>query len=462
MKKVGEIKNKLYVMSRIKDLKNKDGNSLNIIELYKKLINSDKTKYVELFERLNNVHLNEFYPKNVVIDEIKSYAPHLDGDNLTDFEVIMLHSITQLTGSDRIIDFNKFVEYNERNLIEKNDVTTYKSFEELESQVNIVDIKLITKDMEKQVVTLFNDDEWVVIKPLSFEASKKYGSNTKWCTTMVTDPSYFFRYFRNGILIYCVNKKTGYKVAAYKKLSEREISFWNQQDKRIDSFESELTGEIIDILKKEFKNCKNSNYAVADYNEVRNEMKRYNVSYRDNIVEEAPRRGIPIGNAFDGEEDDGGHDAMEQPMEELMGQPDDVERLGEDIEIQPDDQFEEMGREEIMDILAVKSNVQVIDVDEDYLNQEIEIPQRGFGIRHQGNVEVEANHEQFAVTENPVRQKIWFIDTDDDLHQHDGRVEGTADLGGVGVEMAMAGQIREAIRENDGDWPENHGINVVG
>lgn len=426
-------------MSRIKDLKNKECNQLNIIELYQKLINSENTKYVELFDKLNQKQLMDNYPNDLVIKDIKSYIPFLDSEELSTYEVIMLHSITQLCGSNRLVDFNKFIEYNERNLIEKNDISTYKSFEEIENQVNIADIKLFSKELEKQVVTLFNDDEWVVIKPLSFESSKKYGSNTRWCTTMSNDPSYFYKYFRNGILIYCVNKKNGYKVAAYKRLNESDISFWNQEDKRIDSFQTELSGEIIGLLKNEFKNCKKSNYSLCDPNEVKVEMNKNHMSFRDEPVQE--RRRVPINNAFDGEEEQMGE---QEPMEELLEElfvPDEAQEaeenvamdLGEEIELEAGDEFEEMGRDEVLETANVRNPFQVIHVDDDEM---IDVPMNGIAD------EVVDVHIPIRNPENAVARKIRYVETDDDYPRPEGRTE--------------------ADNQEIGEWPEEHGIGVVG
>jgi hypothetical protein len=119
--------------------------------------------------------------------------------------------------------------------------------------------------MQKQVQKLYETDEWLVIKPLSFLASKKYGSSTKWCTTNEDNPEYYLKYSRRGILIYCINKISGDKVAAFKSLDEsyeKETSFWNLVDQRIDSLESGLPNEVMILIKNEFTNTKQSNWDI--------------------------------------------------------------------------------------------------------------------------------------------------------------------------------------------------------
>ena len=84
-------------------------------------------------------------------------------------------------------------------------MSRFKSFEDLERQVSLAELRLIDKDLEKQIIKLYETNEWLVLKPMSFLASKKYGASTKWCTTQENDPDYYLRYSRRGILIYCMN-----------------------------------------------------------------------------------------------------------------------------------------------------------------------------------------------------------------------------------------------------------------
>ena len=91
---------------------------------------------------------------------------------------------------------------------------------------------------------------------MTFLASKKYGANTKWCTTSESNPEYFLKYCERGVLIYCMNKKTGYKVASFYSLksSDPEFSFWNQKDTKIESMDSELSDSMLRIIRDVSKN----------------------------------------------------------------------------------------------------------------------------------------------------------------------------------------------------------------
>ena len=79
--------------------------------------------------------------------------------------------------------------------------------EDVMNQISIAELKLIDKELEKLVLKLHEDEEWLIIKPLTYESSKKYGAGTKWCTAADNEDYQFYNYTNRGILIYTINKK---------------------------------------------------------------------------------------------------------------------------------------------------------------------------------------------------------------------------------------------------------------
>ena len=56
------------------------------------------------------------------------------------------------------------------------------------------------------------------------------------------------------ILVYFINKLTGYKFAGYKSLNgENELSFWNAEDSRVDYLYVEADDYLFPIVRKIFK-----------------------------------------------------------------------------------------------------------------------------------------------------------------------------------------------------------------
>jgi hypothetical protein len=120
------------------------------------------------------------------------------------------------------------------------------------SAVSLSEIKLLEKELENEVIKEFEDEKWLLVRPLSFQSSLRYGSSTKWCTTFKREKDYFFKYFYRGTLVYFINKETGYKVALHGECSHKlvDISFWNQQDNRCDFFEVDIDEYLLPEIRR--------------------------------------------------------------------------------------------------------------------------------------------------------------------------------------------------------------------
>lgn len=237
-------------MSRIDELKKQYKEfALSDLDAMKMVVPNQANKYAEMLAKLTKNHIEDAYfnnreggmnslRKEMLNILVSNYE--MDYAYLETLETPVLLSIylriDAIIGSARAKLFLKFANLNDRGLISNNDVTSYKTFEEVEAAVSLAEMKLIDKELEKQIIKVYEDDEWLLLKPLSLEASMKYGSSTKWCTTMDSG-TYFARYSKWGILIYALNKKTGYKFASFKNLDnnrDSEFSFWNPADAKID------------------------------------------------------------------------------------------------------------------------------------------------------------------------------------------------------------------------------------
>lgn len=68
------------------------------------------------------------------------------------------------------------------------------------------------RDSKKEVNKIFEDDTWLIISPLTKEASIEYGKGTKWCTAAYRENKYFL-YNLYGTLYYVINKQNNEKYA---------------------------------------------------------------------------------------------------------------------------------------------------------------------------------------------------------------------------------------------------------
>lgn len=257
-------------MSRIKNLQTDSENVINMVDVLKLFTVEGKSKYVETLLRIMKKTRNlNMYAEEMRTSWAKEFG--IKSETLNSFNdvqlMFMYRFIESMFNYSDLKSFIKFCEYNERGLIENNDLSRYTNFDEILTATGLAEIRVLEKDLEKQIIKLYNDDEWVVVKPLTYIASRKYGSSTKWCTTQENNPEYFLRYAGKGILIYVMNKKTGLKVAAFKSLNsaDPEMSFWNQVDSRIDSMESALPTFILEIIRNDFQTCTTPNLDFLSY-----------------------------------------------------------------------------------------------------------------------------------------------------------------------------------------------------
>ena len=107
----------------------------------------------------------------------------------------------------------------------------------------------------KHTKEIFRDSKWLIVKPLTLNASIKYGYNTKWCTSSKENPITFYEYSNDGILFYIIERKTNIKWAVHWEINEKgkkcEMSWWNAEDERLDSMLVVIPEYIMSIIKQE-------------------------------------------------------------------------------------------------------------------------------------------------------------------------------------------------------------------
>ena len=105
--------------------------------------------------------------------------------------------------------------------LKNKDIYNYKDIEELQATIQASTGKEFERNIKQnEVKVIVNNDNVLVIEPLTVEASKKYGAGTKWCTAGENNNP-FQKYFDMFTLVYFIDKKTGEKFAiAYGDVSE--------------------------------------------------------------------------------------------------------------------------------------------------------------------------------------------------------------------------------------------------
>jgi hypothetical protein len=216
-------------MSKIDKLKEQHPNlNVSIIDLLAKIDPSNTNKYLQF-----------------LINRLKGEYDYNEGDD------IGLYLITEILGPDKVELLNEFDKHCNANRVKKNDISQYKSWDEMLDSVNDAEEILKQKELEKQVIKLLDTDEYCVVIPLSHEASKIYGSNTKWCTTQ---ESHWLNYIDKYKLIYIIDRINNDKYAvSIKKGDSSRIQGWLSNDKEVSPLTLPISTDIINIIVSEIK-----------------------------------------------------------------------------------------------------------------------------------------------------------------------------------------------------------------
>jgi len=249
-------------MSRIETLKTQFPQlDISLLDVLSYMDGTKSHKYLQMLCKIfsnqhtfNRTTISDYdgYKKDVV-SSLEMYNVKLNENDSINYVVYRL--LENFFRKDEVQIFNRFREYNERGLVEENDITKYSDFSQIRGQVSLCEMKVLNKELESQVHKEFEDDTWVLIRPLSFQASARYGSSTRWCTTYNNEKQYFFKYFYNGSLVYFINKTNGYKAAMHGIPSEKngrlfDISFWNAEDARCDYFDLQFDDYLSSTIKR--------------------------------------------------------------------------------------------------------------------------------------------------------------------------------------------------------------------
>lgn len=172
------------------------------------------------------------------IDEINNY---LCGNNNISVNVIELLA--------------RFVELSDRNLIEEKDIQKYSSLKEINDVIKVGELLEANKSSEFKKQIVFENEYWLMVRPLTYETSVKYGYATRWCTAMRHEKDYFYRYTRDGALFYIINKEENTKFGVQVNIEIKKgisqvysVNIYNEADTNVDSYRAGFPAYIMEIL----------------------------------------------------------------------------------------------------------------------------------------------------------------------------------------------------------------------
>ena len=216
-------------MSRIDKLKEQHPElNVSVIDLLSKVDPTDSYKYTEF-----------------LVKRIKEWF------GLDTIEKTHIALGVELIGTENVEILNEFEIHSKAGRIKKNDIGQHKDFTSLSNSVSEAKEILKQKEAEKQTIKLMDTDEYCIIIPLSYEASKIYGSGTKWCTTQ---ERHWNDYKDKYKLIYIIQKTTNKKFAiSRRKGDDTQIQAWLDNDNEVSPFLLPLPQEVMTIITDEVR-----------------------------------------------------------------------------------------------------------------------------------------------------------------------------------------------------------------
>lgn len=214
-----------------------------LINMASKIFDFDtpEGKYAQWIEK-NLINDVEFYGGDYLsssqIDLITEWYRNLpyferNYNRLTPELVSKIHDKYPLSDIDKAIENPKDIFsytsndlFRIRNFLEKN-----KSKSELE------------KEIKKDAKKIYEDENILVVQPMTLKSSCYYGAETRWCTTS-TSSDEFDRYFKNGNLYYFIKKGVP---------DGKWALFVSNDGSEVEVFDSKNNKETIKTLKSEFR-----------------------------------------------------------------------------------------------------------------------------------------------------------------------------------------------------------------
>ena len=264
---------------------------LNLVDVISKFDPSETNKYTKFLVDKFKSHLESVKYKGtkgklrvVSLNETERlYQRPQTNTQVEDVLVDYLHEVFQAERLDALYKFDYHLKAG-RIPVESRDINNIDSWDEIQMITNVATIKEKEKILEKEVFKIYEDDTWLLIKPLSMEASLAYGSGTKWCTAMRNNKEYFYRYSKNGVLIYVLNKKTGDKWGSFYDKKESILSWWNAPDERIDSLQTGIPFNILDMIRQCCINDESNRWFFSE--EELKKSERFNYEEKAMTIEE--------------------------------------------------------------------------------------------------------------------------------------------------------------------------------
>jgi len=282
--------------------------NLSIANMLAKFDTTKTKKYSQFLVKMLNKKIEDWQA------EIDSFRPVIQSETIhqdpiektvpnDSFENMLSRSFfcEYIFSWNKMQRFVEFTELMEKGVIDEKDISKYNSWDMLEEQLFEAKNRELFKKSKKEIHNIFEDDNYMIFKPLTYASSCSYGYQTKWCTAMINDPGYFYNHSR-GILIYLIDKKENKKFAFYRSfpqpyemMDDHEqyvFKTYNQEDKQIDTIQTGLPMNILQIIMMECDT--NLPTTIANYKLFSEDEKNIMRQHIGGLPDEYPLKGSDL------------------------------------------------------------------------------------------------------------------------------------------------------------------------
>ena len=265
---------------RLRDIKKNNKNyDISLIDLLKLIDPSKNGKFITLLLSELKYSDKTKHRSTRAADELG-----IDSTNLNSTTLDILNLLCgKLGGENLLVDMIKFNELLDKGQVKNNDISKYKTLNDISLELVKVEDALSGKKTNPKQEVLFEDDEYFIIKPLNLDSARKYGRGTKWCTSS-RDANYFYDYSR-GVLIYIIGKGNNPKYGVHFDLENYKLSWWDTIDEQVDGLLVEIPKSIKEFIVEYIIEEKNPNNTYFD-----DETFDHSAEILSGIVEVLPER----------------------------------------------------------------------------------------------------------------------------------------------------------------------------
>ena len=244
---------------RLREIKKNNKNyDISLIDLLKLMDPSKNGKFVPLL-------LSELKHSDKVHHRSTRTADELgiDSVDLSSTTLDILNLLCGRLGGERLmVDLINFNELLDKGQIKNSDINQYKTLNDISLELVKVEEELSGKKTNPKQEIIFEDDNYLIIKPLNLDSARKYGRGTKWCTSS-RDANYFYDYSR-GVLIYIIGKGNNPKYGVHFDLENYKLSWWDTIDEQVDGLLVEIPKSLKGFIVEHITEEKNPNNTYFD------------------------------------------------------------------------------------------------------------------------------------------------------------------------------------------------------